>query len=268
MNPKLLKIRYALSGGVRKAFRYAEYVAFASRFAAERSATSLPFALMEHRLPLVRKLAGVDPVLFENKKTNLRLALERMNGVILRPGQMFSFWYLVGSPSASKGYREGLALSCGEPTRSVGGGLCQLANALFWMALHSDLEVAERHHHSIDLFPDDARRVPFGTGATVVHNFKDLRLRNPTNLSFQFVFELTKDELIGSLRCSETPERRYQVIERDHRFLERPDGLYRKNSVVRQRWKNGVQESEIVLFENDSKCRYSLNDVFSREAVA
>lgn len=268
MNPKLLKIRYGLSGGVRKAFRYAEYLAVSSRFAAERSTTPLPITLIEHRLPLIRKLAGVDPVLFENKKTNLRLALERMNGVILRPGRIFSFWYLIGAPTTSKGYREGLALACGQPSRSVGGGLCQLANALFWMALHSDLKVAERHHHSVDLFPDDARRIPFGTGATVVHNFKDLRFRNPTKASFQFVFRLTDDELIGSLRCSETPERRYQVVERDHRFIERPDGLYRKNAVVRQRWKNDVQEGETVLFENDSKCRYTLNDVFPREAVA
>jgi len=210
----------------------------------------------------------VDPVLFDNKRTNLKLALERIDGVVIAPGRTFSFWRLIGPPAASKGYLEGLSLFRGEPSRSVGGGLCQLANAIYWLALHSELDVVERHHHSVDLFPDDARRVPFGTGATVVHNFKDLRLRNRTDRSFQLTFRLTEEELIASLRVSAEPEASFRVVERDHRFQTRSDGLYRQNTIVRERWKNGVKESEIVLFQNDSKCRYTLNDVAPKEAVA
>jgi vancomycin resistance protein VanW len=268
MNPKLLQIRYGISGRIRKTLRYAEYLAMPSRWARERRDGLLPFAVMEHRLPLFRRLAGVDPVLFYNKRTNLRLALQRIDGVVIAPGRTFSFWYLIGSPTAAKGYLEGLSLFRGGPSRSVGGGLCQMANALYWLALHSDLDVVERHHHSIDLFPDDARLVPFGTGATVVHNFKDLRICNRTDRTFQFVFQLTSEELVGSLLVSEKPEKTYRVVERDHRFLHRSDGLYRQNTIVREQWKNGVKESEIVLFRNDSKCRYTLNDVSPKEAVA
>ncbi|MFJ8513275.1 VanW family protein [Lysinibacillus xylanilyticus] len=46
----------------------------------------------------------------------------------------------------------------------VGGGICQLANLLYWMALHTPLIVTERHHHSFDPFPDSGRTLPFGSG--------------------------------------------------------------------------------------------------------
>ena len=50
----------------------------------------------------------------------------------------------------------------GEVKTSIGGGICQLANLLYWMALHTPLEVIERHHHSFDPFPDSGRTLPFG----------------------------------------------------------------------------------------------------------
>lgn len=48
-----------------------------------------------------------------------------------------------------------MQLSRGEVVRGVGGGLCQLANLLYWMSLHTPLEIAERHQHSFDPFPDE-----------------------------------------------------------------------------------------------------------------
>ena len=47
----------------------------------------------------------------------------------------------------------------------MGGGLCQLANLLYWMALHTPLAVVERHHHSFDPFPDENRTLPSGRAA-------------------------------------------------------------------------------------------------------
>ena len=247
---------------LRNSWRHAEFLFSKTHWAKRRVSSPLPFKILEHRLPIRRKLAGVDPLLFENKRTNLRLALDRLNGILIAPGETFSFWRLIGAPSAAKGYLEGLALARGEPTRSVGGGLCQLANLLFWLGLHSDLEVTERHHHSVDLFPDDARQVPFGTGATVVYHFKDLRLKNPTDSTFQFVFVLTESEISGSLLCSNAPKHVYKIVERDHLFSQRPDGLCRQNTIKRQMWSSaGEQLSETILFQNDSKCRYSMEDL-------
>ena len=51
--------------------------------------------------------------------------------------------------------------------KGVGGGLCQMANMIHWLILHTPLEVTELHHHSDALFPDVKRRVPFGTGTSI-----------------------------------------------------------------------------------------------------
>lgn len=230
-------------------------------FAAERLDRDLPVAILEHRLPLYRRLAGVDPILFENKRRNLELAVARIDGVLLPPGKTFSLWKLVGPPSAARGYLEGLVLQRGRPARGVGGGLCQLANALFWLALHSELKVVERHHHSLDLFPDDHRRVPFGTGASIVYNFKDLRFANEGARRYQFRLRLTEDELVARLLADAEPESRFRVREAEHGFVQTPEGLYRRNLIVREvADASGRPLRTETMFRNFSKCQYSLQE--------
>ena len=74
-----------------------------------------------------------------NKITNLRLAAARLDGVVLRPGETFSYWRLIGRPSRRKGYLDGIVLFCGTFRPGVGGGLCQMSNLIFWMTLHTPL---------------------------------------------------------------------------------------------------------------------------------
>jgi vancomycin resistance protein VanW len=140
------------------------------KFAQVRKEETLPFTIKRHQSLLRRKLGASDPQLQENKITNLSIAIKHINGIVIQPGETFSFWNLVGKPTKEKGYIEGLLLSQGEVKTGVGGGLCQLANLLFWLALHSPLEISERHHHSFDPFPDDHRVLPFGSGASVFYN--------------------------------------------------------------------------------------------------
>jgi VanW like protein len=66
-----------------------------------------------------------------------------------------------------KGYVDGMLLDNGEATAGVGGGICQLANLLHWMVLHSPLVITERSEHSFDPFPDNGRVLPWGVGCTI-----------------------------------------------------------------------------------------------------
>ena len=84
-----------------------------------------------------------------------------------------------------------------------GGGICQLANLLYWMTLHTPLVVTERHHHSFDPFPDSGRTLPFGSGASVYYNYVDLRMYNPTSHSFQIKVWLTDKHLKGAIFSNE-----------------------------------------------------------------
>lgn len=136
-------------------------------FAQHRQELPLPFRVKKHQSVLMRKLGDVDMQLQINKVQNLKLAIAHLNGILVPPGAAFSFYQLVGKPTAEKGYLPGVQLIQGKAVAGIGGGLCQLANLIHWLVLHSPLTVTERHHHSFDPFPDEGRVLPFGSGATV-----------------------------------------------------------------------------------------------------
>ena len=163
-----------------------------------------PYSIFEHSTPLIRKLKDVDIRLQYNKVTNLKIAIEKINGIVIRPGETFSYWKLIGRTSYKKGYLDGLTL-CPDGTfkSSVGGGLCQLSNMIYWITLHSPLTVTERHRHSHDIFPDVNRTQPFGTGATCSYNSLDLQIYNNTGNDYQLIVFLTDENLIGEWRSSE-----------------------------------------------------------------
>lgn len=73
----------------------------------------------------------------ENKAISLALAAPNIDGILIKPGEVFSFWHLVGYCSEKKGYKMGMTVSSNGPDPGIGGGLCQFTNLLHWMVLHS-----------------------------------------------------------------------------------------------------------------------------------
>ena len=112
-------------------------------FATKIDPTPLPCLVKGHTSLLLRRLHGVDMRLQEGKAVNLRIAAARINGIVIQPGETFSFWKLVGKATRKKGYTEGLMISSGGFRSGVGGGLCQLANMVHWLVLNSPLTVTE-----------------------------------------------------------------------------------------------------------------------------
>jgi vancomycin resistance protein VanW len=202
-----------------------------------------------------------DPQLQENKVTNLNIACPTIDGVLIKPGQTFSFWRRVGEATEAKGYIEGMQLSQGEVVRGVGGGLCQLSNLLFWMALHTPLEIVERHHHSFDPFPDDNRVLPFGSGAGVFFNYIDLRFFNPTNNTFQIRVRVTERHLTGAIFADHEVPTTYHVFERNHRFLRDNGRTFRENEIWREviDRRTGDRTDEMLVAWNFAEVKYELN---------
>lgn len=204
-------------------------------FARTLGTDRLPVVLIRHRSILRRQLAGVDARLQETKIVNLRLAAGSIDGLLIRPGEVFSFWDRVGPPTRERGFAEGLILAGGEVRTAIGGGLCQLSNLLYWMALHTPLEIVERHHHGFDPFPDHGRVLPFGSGASVFYNYGDLRLADPTDRTFQLRAWVTDRHLHGSIAADRPWQYAYHVEERGQAFRRSPDGrLYRDNELWRR----------------------------------
>lgn len=228
------------------------------RWARERRCECLPCIQFTHATPLLRQLRGEEMVLQENKIVNLKLAVARLNGIVLHPGETFSYWRLIGKPTRRKGYQEGMVLFLGRIGRDVGGGLCQLSNLIFWMTLHTPLTVVERYRHSHDVFPDVDRTQPFGSGATCAYPHRDLMIRNDTNQDFQLCLRVGETYLEGEWRAMRPPEVQYKIIERNHRLDQAAWGGYiRHNELFRQSFDESGLLGETFLFANDAIMMYS-----------
>jgi vancomycin resistance protein YoaR len=127
----------------------------------------------EHRLYTL-----TDPrerLLEMGKVQNLRIAAAAIDGIVVAPGETFSFWRAAGRATRDKGYVIGRELRQGCMIPTIGGGLCQLTNALSRVAHRAGMEIVERHSHSVHpegFFIDGA------TDATVFWNYVDFRFRS------------------------------------------------------------------------------------------
>lgn len=186
-----------------------------------------------------------------------------MTHIVIAPGETFSLWHSIGRVTRLRGYVPGMLLSQGEVIEGTGGGLCQLANLLHWMALHSPLLVSERYHHSFDAFPDSGRTLPFGSGATIFYNYIDLKFYNPTSQPIQICVWTDETHLQGELRTTEPFSYSYKVIERDHRFtyVAHEKKYYRENALyqVRIDRRTGKHVDERLLYRNHSEVKYIPN---------
>lgn len=230
------------------------------KFSMTKASTDLMYKVFDHKSLLLRRLGNADMRLQYNKVTNLRLAAATMNDVLIRPGETFSLWKLVGRPTAKRGFLSGMLLSNGEVIEGVGGGLCQIANLLYWTVLHSPLTVTERYRHSYDVFPDSGRVLPFGSGATIFYNYVDLQFRNDTSITFQLKVWVEGDFLRGELRASQEQTESYSVTERDHRFLyKKATNTYYRENVLFQRVtdkRTGNLIAEKLICANHSELKY------------
>jgi vancomycin resistance protein VanW len=224
---------YPVAVGVHRARRRLAWTFADTRWAREHSGEPLGFRVKRHRSLLLRRLGESEMWLQHNKVTNLRLASARVDGILVRPGETFSFNKVVGSCTRRKGYVEGMRLSNGEARAGVAGGICQLANLLHWMFLHSPLTVVERSEHSFDPFPDNGRVLPWGVGCSIVYNYVDLAVRNDTDITFQILVGVGERYLEGELRADRQPDHTYRVEARDEQFLRYAGRHYRRNEIWR-----------------------------------
>ncbi len=229
------------------------------RFASRQAPELLPVCLVHHSSLICRTLGDVDRRLQENKTVNLALAVPKVDRVLIGPGETFSYWKRIGPCTKRRGYREGLVIRGGRPDKDIGGGMCQLSNLIHWMVLHTPLTVTEYHHHDgVDLFPDFGRKVPFGTGTSVLYNYIDYRFKNETDQCFQLHVWLQDGYLHGELRAQRALPVRYHVRAQDEFFSREGDAVYRNNRIVRtcvDKQTGNVLSSE-VLKQNHAKVLY------------
>ncbi len=108
-----------------------------------------------------------------NRVYNIKVAASALDGLIIKPGEVFSFNEIVGPRSEEKGYKMAPTILNNEFIDSLGGGVCQVSTTLYNTLLQADVEMLERSSHSLVI-----SYVPLGQDAAVAYGSKDLKFRN------------------------------------------------------------------------------------------
>ncbi len=111
-----------------------------------------------------------------NRTTNIKLASSKIDGIVILPGEIFSYNITVGKRTAEAGFKSAAVYAGGEVTTGIGGGICQVSSTLYNSVLLSNLEIVERHNHGFN-----PGYVKAGTDATVSWGGPDFKFKNNRN---------------------------------------------------------------------------------------
>ena len=189
--------------------------------------------------------------LLPSKLHNMEIAVRAIDGLILEPGEVFSFWQTIGRPTKSRGFQSGPTFERGKMVSTYGGGLCQISGLLFNLALESGCSIVERHSHSLDAY-GEKRYLPLGRDATVAWISKDLAFRNTSGFKIRFSIGVERDRAYGRVESDVEMPYRVRIDRMEHRSRRFPD---------RDNW-CGVQTEVFLSVDGES---WSPSGAFSSE---
>ena len=139
-----------------------------------------------------------------DRDVNLDLACKAIDGIILYPGDRFSYNEALGERTEAKGYKPGPSYSGNDTVYTIGGGICQVSSSLYYCALVADLEIIERENHGFA-----PAYMPLGIDATVNWGTLDFVIRN--NMDYPIRIEASASGGKVTVSILGTDERNYYV---------------------------------------------------------
>ena len=135
---------------------------------------------------------------------NMLLASNKVNGTVLKPGDVFSYNKVVGERTVAAGYRNAKVFENGRVVDGLGGGICQVSSTIYNAVLYANLEIVERKNHSFSVV-----YTPLGQDATVVMNQIDFKFRNNTKNPIKIVSSVSGG--LCTVKILGTAEQNYKV---------------------------------------------------------
>lgn len=126
-----------------------------------------------------------------NRTTNIRLATNKINGIVIMPGETFSYNQTVGKRTAAAGFKSAAVYSNGEVTTGIGGGICQVSSTLYNAVLLANLEIVERYNHGFN-----TGYVPAGRDATVSWGGPDFKFKNTRDYPIKLVCSVSGGKVL------------------------------------------------------------------------
>lgn len=131
----------------------------------------------------IKELIGVGTSSYKgsipSRVFNVAHAASKLNGVLIKPGETFSFVNTLGDISALTGYKQAYVIQGNQTVLGDGGGVCQVSTTFFRAALNAGLPIVERHPHSYRVSYYEQGSDP-GIDATIFHPTVDIKIKNDT----------------------------------------------------------------------------------------
>ncbi|MGL4819961.1 MAG: glycopeptide resistance accessory protein VanW [Bacilli bacterium] len=254
--PWILPVRTAQ----RKAFFYTRMALDRRTYAKTIQESTLLNKVTETSSLLYNANTGSGMKYQHNKVFNLKLAAQTLDGLLIQPNETFSFWQCVRHADKHTSFKEGLIVTNGNLTTTIGGGMCQMSNLLFFLLLHSPLQIEERSTHNVKRFPDPTPETLKGVDATVNEGWIDLKVSNPTDETFQIRIEFDEEHIYAKLLSSHSQTVRYTITTENVIYYEKDNHILERVSVYRQtvdRQTNQTQSKE-KLYDNCCIIGYEL----------
>lgn len=233
-----------------------------NHYASKMIDTLLPYQLFTDSCPMYNRETGFDMEYQENKVFNLKLAAKTLNGLLLQPGETFSFWRLVRRADKGTPYKEGLTVKDGKLITVPGGGMCQMSNLLFWLFLHTPLTVVERSGHEVKEFPEPNSDEIKGVDATITEGWLDLKVRNDTDCTYQIAVTFDDENIIGAVCVDQRPPVLYKVTNGNIDYCRDKGRIYEFVKVERREFDadTGREIGKKLLYTNKCEICYPLPD--------
>lgn len=244
----------------RRLFFYLRMRLDGRRYCRAHSAQDLPHLVYASASPLYNTETGFPMLYQENKVHNLRLAAQKLDGLLLRPGDTFSFFRSIRGADRTEPYKDGLTVLNGKLVPAPGGGMCQMSNLLYWLFLHAPLRVVERHGHRVKDFPDPPSDAPHGVDATLHEGWLDLKVQNPTETTYEIRLDFAGDQLIGRLLSDRDDGLALEVRNGEIAYVRRKGEIYEEADVLRRVLdrRTGACLREEKLYRNVCRVGYAL----------
>ena len=188
-----------------------------------------------------------------NRVHNIKTGIAKLNGIILNPGQEFSFNTLLGDSGPEQGYLPELVIKKGKVIPEYGGGLCQVSTTFFRAAINSGLQITERYAHAFPV----AYYAPHGFDATVYDPRPDLRFVNNTSAHILLQAVVEGNQL--TINVYGTDDGREVRIEGPYIMLSRPNGSMKTVLTQRVYLEDEIIEEQVFYSNYNSPDLYTNN---------
>ena len=192
---------------------------------------------------------------------NARIAVRKINGIVIQPGQEFSFLRTVGPWTADMGYRKAPVSYDGELIKDWGGGVCQVSTTLYNAALMAGLEVTERHHHH---WP--ARYAPLGRDAAVAYEDIDLKFRNNLSAPVRIVGIIRGENMVFRIDSAYKPNFTVRIDSETKAVTQPNEILQDRTTDGEGRWRlvnRGHPGFEVATYRTISSTKGSRRELLS-----